>query len=254
MFRNLRVIVSLGGLLLFTGSSQGVLITDTIDLDTADISSPVQNLNGLSVKAIFTLDTNNPTQLTIELFNTSTGVPVGFGNADQLLTGISFDFGDPGYPGDPEITGGTVVIGPGGKSINFSEVITQLGPGDDVSGEWGYGNTNGSGMLANFVSANSAQTTRFPGANLDGTDNIDGPQAGIAVDPPLVSIGGVGAVADSVIITLNLNSALSDLDFLQDNGARAEFGSDAAFITPEPATISFLVLGSLAMLRWKRRK
>lgn len=243
-----RGVLVCGVVLLFCiCSAQAIEITETFILDAPDITSPVQNLNGLSVQAIFTLDTANPTELKIELFNTSTGVPVGFGNDDQLLTAISFDFGHPGFNGDAMITSGTVVIGPGGQSVNFDNVVSQLGAGADVSGEWGYNNFDGTGLLTNFVSATRSQTTRFPGDNLDGPENIDGPEAGISTSPPLVSIGGLGAVSDSVIIQLTLDSPLADLDFLQANGVMAEFGSDAAYLVPEPATILLFGLGMVVL-------
>ncbi|MDD5134940.1 MAG: hypothetical protein PHP01_05970, partial [Phycisphaerae bacterium] len=76
-------------------ATNGAVITQTYILDEPSSTSPVQNLNGLSAKAIFTYDTALPNILRIELFNTSVGVPAGFSNADQLLTGISFDFGHP---------------------------------------------------------------------------------------------------------------------------------------------------------------
>jgi len=37
-----------------------------------------------------------------------------------------------------QVTGGTVVIGPGGASAGFENVGTQLGEGDDVSSHWGF--------------------------------------------------------------------------------------------------------------------
>jgi len=205
-----------------------------------DLTGP----DGLSASAVFTL--NNPTELQITLINNSTGVPAGFDSSDQLLTGISWDFG--------MAVGatGTVVIGPGGRSIDFDNVITQLGAGDDVSGEWGYGNTGGTGMLTNIVSTNAAKATRFSGANLDGALSLDGPQAGICTDPPWVDLGGgLGAVADSVVITLTLDKSFANLDFLE-NGVVAEFGSDAAFF-PEPATICLLGFGSLSLILHRRK-
>jgi hypothetical protein len=144
-----------------------------------------------------------------------------------------------------------VDIGPSGRSINFDNVTTQLGPGADVSGEWGYGNTGGTGMLTNIVSTNAAKATRFSGANLDATLSLDGPQGGICTDPPLVSLGGLGAIADSVVITLTLDTSLANLNFLE-NGVVAEFGSDATFV-PEPATICLLGLGSLSLILRRRR-
>ena len=50
--------------------------------------------SGLSAEAEFTM--LNPTTLEVRLRNTSTGVPFGFDEADQLLTGISWDFGEVG--------------------------------------------------------------------------------------------------------------------------------------------------------------
>ncbi len=204
-----------------------------------DLTGP----DGLSARAIFTL--NNPTELEIILINTSTGVPALFDSSDQLLTGISWDFGMAVVA-----TTGTVVIGPGGYSLNFDQIVTQLGPGADVSGEWGYGNTGGTGMLTNIVSTNAAKVTQFPGANLDGAPTLDGPQAGICTNPPLIPLGGLGAIADSVVITLTLDTALANLNFLE-NGVVAEFGSDAAFI-PEPTTICLLGFGALPLLMKRR--
>ncbi len=204
-----------------------------------DLTGP----DGLSASAVFTL--NNPTELQITLINNSTGVPAGFDSSDQLLTGISWDFG--------MAVGatGTVVIGPGGQSINFSLIDPQLGAGADVSGEWGYGNTGGTGMLTNIVSTNAAKATQFSGANLDGAPGLDGPQAGICTDPPQVSLGGnLGAIADSVVITLTLDTSLANLNFLE-NGVVAEFGSDAAFV-PEPTTICLLGFGSLSLVMRRR--
>ncbi len=239
-------------LALWPAAAIGNIISLTVDLDAPDPSSSVQTLNGLSAQAIFTLDTNNPTELMIELKNTSTGLPAFMSdpNAGQLLTAISFDFGAPGAnAADPAITGGSVVIGPGGYSIGFDHVAPQLGSGDDVTGEWGYGNTVGSGMLANHVSAMSAHTTPFGGPNLTGPVSLDGPEAGIATDPPLLALGGLGAVADSVVIHITLDAPLADLDFLTVNGVRAEFGSDAAYLIPEPGTLALLLIGGFAAAR-----
>ncbi len=202
--------------------------------------------SGLSATADFSL--NNPHELKIVLTNTSTGVPAGFDNSDQLLTGISFDLGV------PDITGGSVVIGPDAAdiSINFDNVVSQLGNGDDVSSEWGFGNSGGTGMLVNMVSTNTAQMTAFSsGPNLDGPAGLDGPQGGLLANPGIVDLGGLGAIQNSVVITLNLNSDLSDLGFLE-NGVIVEYGSDAAFV-PEPTTVALLVLGSISLIRRRRK-
>ncbi len=247
-----KAVVTVLVLVTLVGGARAAVLTETFILDQSfDLGF---DPNGLSVKAVFVLDPNSPTQLEIDLYNTSTGVPAGFGNEEQLLTAISFDFGEAGYNGDPKITAGTVVIGSGGQSLNFDNVVSQLGPGDDVSGEWGYGNEDGTGLLTNFVSAHGSQATLFssdPNDNLDGPSNLDGPQGGIAVDPPLVSLTGLGAVYDYVHITLTLDSPLTNLDFLYDNGVMAEFGSDAAHMVPEPASFALLALGGV-LLRKRR--
>lgn len=223
------MVISLG---LMTASTFGVMM---------NLSDP----SGLSATAIFTL--NGPTELEIVLINTSTDAPDYFDSSDQILTGISFNMGG------INITGGSVEIGPDAsdKSLNFSEVVSQLGQGDDVSSEWGYGNIGATGMLTNLVSANTSHVSPFSAMpNLDGPEGLDGPQGGIVANPAVVDIGGMGVIEDSIVITLNLSGALGDLSFLE-NGVIVEFGSDAAFV-PEPATICLLGLGGLLLRR--RRK
>ena len=227
--------------------------------ETVDLTVPAWpgcSDDGLSVQATFLLDTAEPSVLTILLENMSTALPPGFSAGDQLLTGLSFDLGAAGdQPDDPEIVSGSVVIGPGGRSIDFDKVDAQLVAGDDVTGEWGYGNDGRPGLLVNLVSVNQAHTTRFGGTNLDGpkNGNLAGPQGGIATGPPLTGLGGLGAVVDSVLICLELDTPLTDLAFL-DRGVIAEFGSDASFLhgVPEPAAVMLLATGGLVIL-FRRR-
>jgi len=240
-----KLIVFLWLLCFCICSADAAIETKDLDLTVAAPWSPVLILNGLSARAIFTYDDTSPFELKIELFNTSTGVPSGFIAADQLLTGISFNLGG------PSITAGIAVIGPGSESIAFDAVVTQLGPGDDVSGEWGYGNTGTTGMYLNLVSTNGSHTTAMGSVNLDGPAGLDGPQGGLCTDPPVISLGGQGAIADSIVINLTLNSTLPGLGFIDTYGVVAEFGSDAAFLTPEPATIFLLGMGSLMLFRRK---
>jgi len=210
--------------------------------------------SGLSAEAEFQL-LGAGDELMIRLRNTSTSIPTGFDSSDQLLTGISWDFGHVGFNGDVMITGGSVTIGPASQSVNFD--AGSFSAGADVSGEWGYGNMDGTGALTNFVSANTAQAIAFGGANLDGPVNIDGPQGGLMSSLASVPLGGLGAVADEVMISLTLSSALTDeLEIFGDLGAaRVEFGSDAHFITinvPAPGAMAALLITCAGGLRRRR--
>ena len=208
--------------------------------------------SGLSAEVEFTL--LDPTTLEVRARNTSTDVPDGFSNADQLLTAISWDFGLPGiHADDPAITGGWVIIGPTSASLNFD--TGSYGAGADVSGEYGYGNEDGSGGLPNLVSALTAGATGFGGPNLDGPVAIDGPQGGLAADPVLVDLGELGAIQNEIIATLMIDTPLVDLDFLNRNMVRVEFGSDAAFITylPVPGAAVLVIVG-LGTFAWLRRR
>ena len=238
--------------LAWAGISRAAIITETFNLAPSGSGGPA---DGLSAQATFVLNTAEPWVLRIRLVNTSTGVPPGFDSADQILTSVAFDLGAPGpNDADPRITTGAAHIGPGGRSIGFDKVVTQLGPGDDVSGEWGYGNGGGTGLLLNFVSANTAGANRFSQTNLDGPASLDGPECGIVTDPPQASLGGLGVIADSVDFTLTLNAPLSDLDFLTSNKVRVEFGSDAAFLEiPEPVTVWLLALGAIGIIARRKR-
>lgn len=223
------------------------------DVASANILIHFSDPSGLAAEAEFTI--LNPTTLQIRLRNTSTGVPLGFDSADQLLTGLSWDFGHPGFNGDIMITGGTVLTGPTSSSLNFD--ITNVGPNADVGGEWGYGNMDGTGALTNFISGNEAQSTVFGGPNRDGPVGIDGPQAGLVASPVLVPLGGLGAIQDEIVATLTLSGELTKaalLHDLQSNGVRVEFGSDAAFIeVPAPAAAGMLGIAGLIATRRRRR-
>jgi len=206
--------------------------------------------SGLSAEAEFEL-LGAGDEVQIRLKNTSYDIPLGFSNSDQLLTGISWDAGPLGFNGDANITAGTVVIG--STSTAYFDTGT-YGPGYDVSGEWGYGNMDGTGALPNFVSANAAQGTPFGGPNLDGPSNVDGPQGGLVSSVDSVPLGGLGAIQDEVIIHIYLTQTLGSIEELfGDLGdARVEFGSDAHFIQteiPAPGVLAPLALAGFATRR-----
>ncbi|MCY2928659.1 MAG: PEP-CTERM sorting domain-containing protein [Planctomycetota bacterium] len=227
----------------------GAVISQSIDLTGPAIVG--QTLNGLSARATFKLDTVAPNTLVITLKNTSTGVPAGTDSASQMLAGLSFDLGQPGaLAGDPSITGGSAVIGPGGVSVGISPALSA---GADISAWWGYGN-NGTGVIL------PNRTTAMRGGNSIGFtgSNLQGPGGGIVTNPPLVAMGGQSGFADSVVVTLTLDKPLANLSFLG-NGVLAEFGSDyrfaqGTFTVPEPASLTVLVLGSLGALLRRRRR
>ncbi len=201
-------------------------------------------LPGLAAEAEFNLV--NATTLEVRLRNVSTGAPGGFGSADQLLTGVSFDL-----PGGLTITGGAGEIGPNSQSIDFD--TGSYGPGTNIGGEWGFGNSGLSGALRNAISGNSAGITDFGGPNLDGPAGLNGPQGGLVANPAVVSLGGLGAIQDEAIFVVTLSGAIDNLSWLLDRGVRVEFGSDAAFITvPAPASIGLLT--GVTLLTARRRR
>jgi hypothetical protein len=213
--------------------------------------------SGLAAEVVFTRIA--PKVLEVRVRNTSTGVPEDFDDSsDQILTGVSWDFGAPGInAGDPQIIDGTVVIGPGSSSIDFD--TGSYGPGDDVSGEYGYGNFDGTGLLTNYISVMSAEeTTPFGGPNLTGPPELDGPVGGLVANPPIEPLPSMGTIQDQIIATLTLNKAVPNLNFLSSNLVRIEFGSDMAFVTvPEPsALLGLLSMGALGLVicAWRRRR
>lgn len=222
--------------------------------DAGFVYTTAPHPDGLAATAEFTL--LNPTTLQVVYENTSTGVPNGFSNSDQVLSTVSWDFGHPGYNGDTHISGGTVVTGPTSFSVNFD--VTSVGPNTSVSGEFGYGNMDGTGALTNFVSSNNAQVTPFGGPNLDGPSNIDGPQGGLVpASGPILPVGGLGVIQGKVIATLTLTIPITEAELaadLENNGVRFEFGSDAAFLDGVPAPAGTALFATAGALLARRRR
>jgi hypothetical protein len=226
---------------VFVGVVASALLACPAD---AGVVVPFTDPSGLAGEAEF--DLINATTLQVRLRNTSTGVPVGFNSADQLLTSCAFLLN-----GGVSITGGTVFTGATSSSINFD--VASVGSNADVSGEWGFGNNGntGYGALLNSFSSNNAQVDPFGLVNLDGPTGLDGPQGGLVANPAVVDLGGLGAIQDEVVATLNLSGGIADLSFL-DNGVVIEFGSDAAFLIPAPGALALLALAGLVGVRRRR--
>lgn len=200
--------------------------------------------SGLSAEVEVTLGAGG-TSLDFRIRNTSTAVPMGFDESDQLLTGVSFIL-----PMGVTLTGGSAVVGPSSASVNFDG--GSAGPGDNIGGEWGWGNTTTSGSLGNAISGNTSGMTAFGGPNLDGPSNLNGPQGGLVSASEPVPLSGLGAIKDEILVTVTLNQALADLGFLS-NGLQVEYGSDAAFLyIPTPGAGAILALSGLVAARRRR--
>jgi hypothetical protein len=276
--------------ILFFGLVAAVMsptVASAVSMVTVDWNPSNPLLVGLNAEATFTIV--DATHLDVLLTNTSTAQPLilagcpngttcpSGNNVNQLLTGLGFDL-----PGALTIAGGSVLIGTGSISQNFdpngSAPPISLSGGADVSVEWGFANGvtftsqlfpalgPGDETLANYLAALSSQTTPFhvidgTDPNLDGTDGLDGPQAGLVANPNLYDLGGVGAIRNSALIHLTLaNGTLLNLDSFDTHTVRFEFGSSLIYGTPadgnvpEPATLVLLGSGLAGLAIWKRRK
>jgi hypothetical protein len=227
-----------------------ILLCAVFSLPTISLALTFSGPDGLSATADFSLNPDGY-DLGIVLTNTSTDIPSGFDNADSLLTSISFDLGSNSIISGIAFTGGSV--------LSFDTTPPSTGPGGtfDVSQEYGFGNSGTTGLLNNYVSAMEAGTTKFVSGNLDGPDELNGPQAGLSNDVYEAFFGSsnpLGRINDSVTFWLNLDVSLSDLSFLQ-KGAIVEWGSDAAHTpVPEPATMLLLSSGLLGLAGYGKRK
>ena len=205
--------------------------------------------SGLS--AVATFDLIDATTFEVRYRNTSTGIPDGFSRADQILTSIAWDFGEPGaHFQDPLITGGHVLIGEESRTLGFD--TGEYGPGTDVSGEYGYSSSGFPGLLQNYVTAAILESTPFGGPNLDGPLDIWGPQGGLIAEE-FVPLGSLGAIQQEVVATLFLTVPVFDLDFLENNGTMVEFGMDAFYLHGVPAPGALGLLG-LALLGRRRSR
>lgn len=243
MFRKFAIIITAAAAILAGANSN------------ADLIWTWDNNEGLSAYATVSQADSDTLRIVVE--NTSTAWPswMPADSSNQILTSISFEL-----PAGLEIVGGSAILGDGAVTIDFDDVGSQLSAGDDVSGEWGFGNDGGKVNLArNFITAMTNHSTAFGGANLDGPSNLNGPQGGLVANPLLFSLGGLGAIRGPVVFELHING---QFDLLQVTRGNIEFGSDAAFVgpgtveqVPEPTTATLLALGGVAFAGgWLRRR
>jgi hypothetical protein len=230
------------------GISKALLIV-TLFLGMAGVSS-ADTINyfapatGQTATADFSFISGN--QLRIILTETTPVASSSLTGAGAILTSLGFLL-----PGSAAIVSGSAAVTTGSSSAGFS---TNVIAGADVSVEWGatFGGERpiGNGSYYDFVSSITAQVSTFADVdgfhpNLDGPDELDGPQGGLLLDS--ASRGGLGVVNNSVTILLTLNHSLTadqQQAFLGELGTSVvEYGSDAAFAHPVPEPSALLLLG-----------
>ncbi len=198
--------------LLLQNSANAVSIT--VDQILADEPA------GLSGTVDMTLAGN---LLTITLVNTSgAGSATG---ANGLLTGLAFNL--PGYGGAVDVTGGSVALAGGSVLVNS--------PPGNLSTEWGFQNSSApghfNGMAIDTVVATMVAdtTTKFAAGQIQNPDNLNGPEYGLVRTGG--DSGGLGAVQNSILITLLLNKSIAAGDVsaylgrINDGLVAIEFGS-----------------------------
>ncbi len=235
---------SLGkGLAAISIAAASLVAHATVTIDyTADAVTSGGDVAGLSARATFEL---SGTTLDILLQNTSTGAPMGFTSADALLVSLALDLPTTYVSGDlAQIAAG---------SIGFGAWSTR-NPGDSVADEWKWGNDGAGDFLASFSQVITTSNggvggdARFTGG---GSGTVNGPSGGIAANPHTVSPGGLFGAQDTLFFRLTLAQAISESEL--ESAAKAgvvEFGSDARYLTtPEPASVVFMALVGLALLR-----
>lgn len=224
------------------GASAGTIVDYVVDAGGTNHNP----LNGLAARAEFEISGN---QLTILLENSSTGIPTGFGAAQQLLvslgmnlpTGVNFASGD------------TAVIGAGSAGVGS---WASRSAGASVAEQWNWTNFGAGDVLAAYRNVLTTSSGSPPGAVGFGGHhkNVGGPYGGIAPDPLLVSIPtNQPAVRNSILFSLTLTAPISEAELAAVAAdSIVEFGSDARYLrVPEPASIA---LAGLAVFAVRRRQ
>lgn len=203
--------------------------------------------------------------LTIILTNTSSGPTEFEGNpvagATNILTGIGFNL-----PSGMSISSGSVSM-VGETAINFPP------PADgNISGEWGFDNDPIKGpfvdsdltdkIVNTSVATMASSTTEAFGPSLFPPPSLDGPEMGLLSgdpDVPASTAGGLRAVQDSIVITLNLSGSFTPtasdptlIAFINNRDVVLSFGSPD--VIPEPSTLVLLGSGLTALGLLGRKK
>ena len=199
-----------------------------------------------------------PNALTILLTNTSPLSTSATTGAGILLTGIGFSL-----PTGIYITGGDAEFGT--STLGTLSVPVPGGSFVSLDNRWGYQNTSAgpnpssSGYLVGnpYGAVNTTALTvngnSISGLLPSGTGNVNGPSFGVvsATGDP----GGLLAVRDSILLTLNLSGALGDGWFndIQNGTVVLAFGSPTVPV-PEPGTMILLGIGLIGMANFGRKR
>lgn len=201
--------------------------------------------------AAFTVDGST---LRVRLTNTSTAdalVPT------DLLTAIFFNISSPAIT----LTRSSATLAPGSTVFGAA---TQPSNGN-VGGEWAY---RGATTLANGFGYGISSTglgdfgpdNRFPGDNLSGPTNPDGPQYGIttAGDNPATGNGGLNTEIIHNSVNFVLTGLPSGFTESRITEARFQYGTDYAepsfpgTLVPAPGAAALIGLGGLVVARRRR--
>src|SRR5436190_1256256 len=200
----------------------------------------------LGLNAYIDITAPDSSTLKILVQNTSVSSQIG---ANAILTGLAFDL-----PANVTITGGTVSLGAGSKFVNFNPNPAGL---TDASGEWGY--ASGTKNLGHFtglsvdslISTMSADTDQpFSKTPLAPPDVLSGPDFGVISAKG--DAGGLAAIRDSILITLNLKGNYGvDLVKAIDNGTVAVTLGSPTSVPDGGATLLLLGMAVLGLLGFR---
>ena len=226
-------------LVLFLCGTAGIASAVDITIDEIIYQPNSFDPSVLSGTAGFELSGSD---LIITLTNTSGAT--GVAGAYNLLSGIGFNL-----PSGMSISGGSVGINPGSDAINFIAPLPQS--------EWGYDNSPITGPFIDYPAlgqVNTVVATLQAAIDYDFNNlkvpppspgaNVDGPGYGLlSSNENNSAAGGLSAIKDTILITLNLSGSDGDLlKFIEDGNVVISFGSPTATSVPEPSTL--LLLGS----------